>query len=1154
MNYQNSILKKDNTIINLDQLNETKSMFSLFTSKNTIISMCIYKSDLIFLLTDFTIIIYDPVSHKQKYEITDSKRLSPSQITILYYNKSQVKKDYLLLLGENKLFVINFSNYKISYEQMIPANAINMKIHFVNDLYLIAVKYKNKISFYSIVQNSKSLSGFSFYLYYIIETDEAILTKDILLKKNFICFETKNKICFYSFDTPPNKDNLSFFFSKNENFSEVVSFNEVNSLNQGLLASGLKNKSIDAYKAMQFSYSSLLNAIFISFLNKVYLIRSVFSPQTEKFLINSTHTKLEIIDKIVKQNIIQNVTIVDPYLLLVTDKKIYLYFVLDPQRCVENIEIDVGYDLDTMKQLSLLNNLNLINYEYDIIQYNDIYLANEMKQNFLNQQFTKKDYVLNSGELVLLFFNSDKKNIEWIYLNEINYQIKRLKLINPNCVTKLLCSYKENANWEKCDLLYWNIQLVKHNQKFLLIKSLELVYSLINCGDYANALQCINELKVEMIFIVILLRKMIKSQELLLLLEYFFKFFLGKFLVVSNDGDVYEEEDDATFNERINEEIEKEFMLQNKNFINLMNNIEIKSYKELPLFLKFFFNSIIEFRNLLKLKIPKDQRKQIKFKTYIQICKEILKKNNSNVFDMNKLMSLSLIEGFTTFNDINEKFISSSITEDQIKYCIIENIVFILNFYAYKISKQQKYSKNIQEMIKSSHSILDPHVIDLLSEIKLESEILLYYYCGGDYQKCLSSISSIYDSINEQDIKDEEKNPYDIIDDSSNGNYDGEELNQSYSNDEYDDGEEDDDEEENEGIEKKTKKYSKSSKKQWLICYIKLICKIKDRITQMEFNEYLKWSLDKNSLLTTDKLIENGIISNEKIDENFVAILKEKGIDPVIHYLQKFVNQENNETQSDEMVNLFTIKINLLQEASLKQPSLVVKYNYEIQKTRDELCNFLIINQNFNISHAFDKISKIPICQREIGIVLIKQNNYEEGIQKLFTDESPMKIILSLVEHIPDFELINMVIKKLINTKLKFVDNDGGVEDAIVLILSKVQHKTKLLIQLLSTDLFDEVRCDKMAQFFIKILNIMEGRRETFKIESSFAESDFIFALSKLYDVQSTYKIMGPDSICPYCKKGFMNDNSRGVIGKDNKVYHESCFDQMKENNEEDFI
>lgn len=82
----------------------------------------------------------------------------------------------------------------------------------------------------------------------------------------------------------------------------------------------------------------------------------------------------------------------------------------------------------------------------------------------------------------------------------------------------------------------------------------------------------------------------------------------------------------------------------------------------------------------------------------------------------------------------------------------------------------------------------------------------------------------------------------------------------------------------------------------------------------------------------------------------------------------------------------------------------------------------------------------------------------------------------------------------------------------------------------------------------------MEGRRETFKIESSFAESDFISALSKLYDVQSTYKIMGPDSICPYCKKGFMNDNSRGVIGKDNKVYHESCFDQMKENNEEDFI
>ena len=176
-----AILLKSKTEVKIDQLNETKSMFNLFSSKSSIISFCIYKSLFYFLLNDGTLIIYDPINNTKKYEIDDVKTYKPTQIAILFYNKSQVKKDYLLFLCENKLVVMNFSNYTVSYEQNINQSAMNMKIHAVNDLYLVVVTHKNKLCLYNIVQNSQSSSGFSFYLYYNID-------KRLILLYSNVCF------------------------------------------------------------------------------------------------------------------------------------------------------------------------------------------------------------------------------------------------------------------------------------------------------------------------------------------------------------------------------------------------------------------------------------------------------------------------------------------------------------------------------------------------------------------------------------------------------------------------------------------------------------------------------------------------------------------------------------------------------------------------------------------------------------------------------------------------------------------------------------------------------------------------------------------------------------------------------------------------------
>ena len=62
-----AILLKNKTEVKIEQLKETKSMFNLFSSKNTIISFCIYKSLFYLLLNDGMLIIYDPLHKINNY-------------------------------------------------------------------------------------------------------------------------------------------------------------------------------------------------------------------------------------------------------------------------------------------------------------------------------------------------------------------------------------------------------------------------------------------------------------------------------------------------------------------------------------------------------------------------------------------------------------------------------------------------------------------------------------------------------------------------------------------------------------------------------------------------------------------------------------------------------------------------------------------------------------------------------------------------------------------------------------------------------------------------------------------------------------------------------------------------------------------------------
>ena len=135
-----------------------------------------------------------------------------------------------------------------------------------------------------------------------------------------------------------------------------------------------------------------------------------------------------------------------------------------------------------------------------------------------------------------------------------------------------------------------------------------------------------------------------------------------------------------------------------------------------------------------------------------------------------------------------------------------------------------------------------------------------------------------------------------------------------------------------------------------------------------------------------------------------------------------------------------------------------------------------------------------------------------------------------------------MIIKKVIqssNMVSKFL-SEGSVEDIIIEILTKIHNRMNVVLALLSSDLFDDLDSEKLTKFFITVLNVMEGKRQTYRIESSFVENSIVSQLSKLYDEKGKFAVLNGDSKCASCAQKC----GKGRIALDKgKVYHEECFD-----------
>ena len=64
-----------------------------------------------------------------------------------------------------------------------------------------------------------------------------------------------------------------------------------------------------------------------------------------------------------------------------------------------------------------------------------------------------------------------------------------------------------------------------------------------------------------------------------------------------------------------------------------------------------------------------------------------------------------------------------------------------------------------------------------------------------------------------------------------------------------------------------------------------------------------------NSFDTIDLLIYYKIIDDQKVNYSFIDLLKPYGLDPIIYYFGKFTSLEGGKAESNEIINLYSIKI-----------------------------------------------------------------------------------------------------------------------------------------------------------------------------------------------------------------------------------------------------
>ena len=1101
MDDNSDLFYKESITLNIED-SSSQGFFSFFLSKKQVLSLCPYKDMLIILMSDYSIILYEILNKSKKLETKEIEKYKPMEIKILYYQIPLFNKDYILIICENNILLLNITSFIVEYNLNLKDKVYSSELFVLNNIYFLSILSEYKIYLYSLNINKKEKCLISFDIYQEFpKLNDKIINMKIFPDTNLFFYQTEKKIYFYTFRTKINSNSKEIIFDKKENFQDnIPNKDELNNLNKKIETlydtyKSDKYKSLDLYKNIIIDYTKLNNYFVFAIYNKLFIIHSFYNINKHEISesnieVNKGENKLKILDRITKDNIIILIKILEPYLFILCDNKIYVYITFDHNKCIYQTNFDPSFDILLYKPISLFTNLHLLNYSKDVINYNDEILLNEIYKN------KKKDESFNSRPIIYSYHNKDYKLNYFCFENFLKHY-NLIKDIKVDYASKLLSNLDYNRKNNNENIQYYNRDLDKQNRKYIEYELINLFFEEINKNNLENSLLLYNDNNMNIIFVLIVIKNFIKSELLnnlliLSLFEYIYK--------VSFDFD--------------------------KIKINLINNKDDNN-KQLSNIIKYFFGTLMLKRNEIKNNFTPEELKYI---TLDNIKNEIKLNQIKTKLDLNEDDYNNNIEIIKLMEKRNENIIY---------FILLENIIFILNYYSFIISKDEKFLSNLFGLIKMSINILDENLLDLLKESNLYNLILLFYFSKGSYEQCFDFIIKLYEKAPKNFDNESEKNELlesNVFFDNCIYNYENKK---------------------NISITDKLneEKYPKSY---WFQSYIFLIYKIYSKLSEKDFNKKLEWALKENSCKTIDLLLYYNIINNKKVNYSFIDLLNPYGLDPIIHYFSVFSNLKDGKAESNEIINLYSIKIKLLSAENKENQFLK-----EIEDIRNKLSKFLIKNKNYDVEKAYERIiMDISFCEKEIGILLIKKKEYENGLNKIMdfdndknNESDILDLILLIIEEIPSFELVNLIFEKLKNIQL--INNT--VESIVLQILKRLSNHTDILIDILSTNILDEYDNFEISKFFTENIFLLEKKILYNKIEASLIGSQILDHKNILFDKQSESALINYKTICNKCKnciydESEIDDNDKniseefkncGVKTSNGKIYHFECFNNL---------
>ena len=1101
MDDNSDLFYKESITLNIED-SSSQGFFSFFLSKKQVLSLCPYKDMLIILMSDYSIILYEILNKSKKLETKEIEKYKPMEIKILYYQIPLFNKDYILIICENNILLLNITSFIVEYNLNLKDKVYSSELFVLNNIYFLSILSEYKIYLYSLNSNKKEKCLISFDIYQEFpKLSDKIINMKIFPDTNLFFYQTEKKIYFYTFRTKINSNSKEIIFDKKENFQDnIPNKDELNNLNKKIETlydtyKSDKYKSLDLYKNIIIDYTKLNNYFVFAIYNKLFIIHSFYNINKHDISesnieVNKGENKLKILDRITKDNIIILIKILEPYLFILCDNKIYVYITFDHNKCIYQTNFDPSFDILLYKPISLFTNLHLLNYSKDVINFNDEILLNKIYKN------KKKDESFNSRPIIYSYHNKDYKLNYFCFENFLKHY-NLIKDIKVDYASKLLSNLDYNRKNNNENIQYYNRDLDKQNRKYIEYELINLFFEEINKNNLENSLLLYNDNNMNIIFVLIVIKNFIKSELLnnlliLSLFEYIYK--------VSFDFD--------------------------KIKITLINNKDDNN-KQLSNIIKYFFGTLMLKRNEIKNNFTPEELKYI---TLDNIKNEIKLNQIKTKLDLNEDDYNNNIEIIKLMEKRNENIIY---------FILLENIIFILNYYSFIISKDEKFLSNLFGLIKMSINILDENLLDLLKERNLYNLILLFYFSKGSYEQCFDFIIKLYEKAPMNFDNESEKNELlesNVFFDNCIYNYENKK---------------------NISITDKLneEKYPKSY---WFQSYIFLIYKIYSKLSEKDFNKKLEWALKENSCKTIDLLLYYNIINNKKVNYSFIDLLNPYGLDPIIHYFSVFSNLKDGKAESNEIINLYSIKIKLLSAENKENQFLK-----EIDDIRNKLSKFLIKNKNYDVEKAYERIiMDISFCEKEIGILLIKKKEYENGLNKIMdfdndknNESDILDLILLIIEEIPSFELVNLIFEKLKNIQL--INNT--VESIVLQILKRLSNHTDILIDILSTNILDEYDNFEISKFFTENIFLLEKKILYNKIEASLIGSQILDHKNILFDKQSESALINYKTICNKCKNCIYDESeiddkdkniseelkNCGVKTSNGKIYHFECFNNL---------